>query len=127
MHATRAAVEEGIVPGGGVAPLRAAVALQNLKLEGDEQIGVNIVKRACEEPCGRSCKNSGSEGAIVVEKVRSHKETNHGFNAATEQYEELVKAGVIHPTNDPHGPAECSFNRLTTEAMICELKEELNN
>src|SRR4029077_14427455 len=97
-HGTRAAVEEGVVPGGGVALLRAAIALQTLKLEGDEQTGVNIVKRACEEPLRQIVQNTGSEGAIVVETIRRHKDANYGFNATTEQYEDLVKAGVIDPT-----------------------------
>ena len=128
MHATRAAVEEGIVPGGGVALLRAAVALDKLKLEGDEQMGVNIVKRACEEPLRQIVQNSGSEGAIVVEKVRTNKETNYGFNAATEQYEDLVKAGVIDPTKVTRTALQNASSiaslMLTTEAMICEIQEE---
>jgi chaperonin GroEL len=130
MHATRAAVEEGIVPGGGVALLRAAVALEKLKLEGDEQTGVNIVRRACEEPLRQIVQNSGSEGAIVVENVRSHKDANHGFNAATEQYEDLVQAGVIDPTKVTRTALQNASSvaalMLTTEAMICELQEELN-
>jgi len=130
MHATRAAVEEGIVPGGGVALLRAAVALEKLKLEGDEQTGVTIVKRACEEPLRQIVQNSGSEGAIVVENVRSHKDANYGFNAATEQYEDLVKAGVIDPTKVTRTALQNASSvaslMLTTEAMICELQEELN-
>jgi chaperonin GroEL len=131
MHATRAAVEEGIVPGGGVALLRAAAALDKLKLEGDEQIGVNIVRRACEEPLRQIVQNSGSEGAIVVEHVRSHKDANYGFNAATEQYEDLVKAGVIDPTKVTRTALQNASSvaslMLTTEAMICELQEELNS
>ena len=131
MHATRAAVEEGIVPGGGVALLRAAAALEKFKLEGDEQTGVNIVKRACEEPLRQIVQNSGSEGAIVVEKVRSHKDANYGFNAATEQYEDLVKAGVIDPTKVTRtalqNAASVASLMLTTEAMICEMQEELND
>src|SRR2546428_1951286 len=97
LHATRAAVEEGIVPGGGVALLQASVALQKLKLEGDEQIGVNIVRRSCEEPLRQIVHNSGKEGSVVVEKVRNHNDANYGFNAATGQYEDLVTAGVIDP------------------------------
>jgi chaperonin GroEL len=128
MHATRAAVEEGIVPGGGVALLRAAVALDKLNLGGDEQTGVNIVKRACEEPLRQIVQNSGSEGAVVVEKVRSNKETNYGFNAATEQYEDLVKAGVIDPTKVTRTALQNASSiaslMLTTEAMICEIQEE---
>src|SRR5205807_1266136 len=98
LHATRAAIEEGIVPGGGVALLRAAMALQKLKLEGDEQFGVTIVRRACEEPVRQIVLNSGTEGAIIVEKIRRHADPNHGFNASTNEYEDLVKAGVIDPT-----------------------------
>src|SRR5438132_961441 len=103
MHATRAAVEEGIVPGGGVALVRAAKALEkfltNKAGEGDpdEQIGVNIVRRALEEPLRQIVQNAGKEGAVVVERVRSEKNENFGFNAQTEQYEDLVKAGVIDP------------------------------
>ena len=95
---SRAAVEEGIVPGGGVALLRAASVLNDLKTEGDEAIGVNIIRRACEEPVRQIVGNAGYEGAIVIEKIRSNKEANYGFNAATLEYEDLVKAGVIDPT-----------------------------
>ncbi len=128
MHATRAAVEEGIVPGGGVALLRGAIALDKLKLEGDEQVGVNIVKRACEEPLRQIVQNTGSEGAVVVEKVRNHKDSNYGFNAMTEQYEDLVKAGVIDPTKVTRtalqNAASIASLMLTTEAMVCEIQEE---
>ncbi len=128
LHATRAAVEEGIVPGGGVALLRAAAALDNLKLEGDEKIGVDIIKRACEEPVRQIVGNAGYEGAIVIEKIRSNKETNHGFNAATVGYEDLVKAGVIDPTKVTRSAlqnaASISALMLTTEAMICEIPEK---
>jgi chaperonin GroEL len=131
MHATRAAVEEGIVPGGGVALLRASIALQKLELEGDEQVGVNIVKRACEEPLRQIVQNSGIEGAIVVEKVRSHNDVNYGFNAVTEQYEDLVQAGVVDPTKVTRtalqNAASIASLMLTTEAMICEIQEDLNN
>src|SRR6266700_1279508 len=98
MHATRAAVEEGIVPGGGVALARCATALNKLKLEGDEQIGINIVKRALQEPLRQIAENAGEEGAIVLGKVNDSKEANYGFNALTSQYEDLVKAGVLDPT-----------------------------
>src|SRR5678810_660644 len=90
MHATKAAVEEGIVPGGGVALLRASKALKGLKLGGDEQIGVDIVRRASEEPLRQIVSNSGNEGAIVVEKIRESSDPNFGYNAATDQYEDLV-------------------------------------
>src|SRR5580692_4302616 len=98
LHATRAAVEEGIVPGGGVALLWASTALQSMKLEGDEQIGVNIVRRACEEPMRQIAINAGAEGAVIVEKVRVHNQPNYGYNATTGGYEDLVQAGVIDPT-----------------------------
>ena len=129
LHATRAAVEEGIVPGGGVALLRASIALQKLKLEGDEQFGVNIVRRACEEPVRQIVLNCGTEGAIVVEKIKNHKDPNFGFNASTEQYEDLVKAGVIDPTKVTRtalqNAASIASLMLTTEAMICGVVEEV--
>jgi chaperonin GroEL len=95
MHATRAAVEEGIVPGGGVAFLRAIPALEKLKLEEDEQIGLNIVKRALEEPLRLIASNAGHEGAIVVGKVRESAKTNYGFNAETEEYTDMISAGIL--------------------------------
>jgi chaperonin GroEL len=129
LHATRAAVEEGIVPGGGVALLRAAVALQNLKLEGDEQFGVSIVRRACEEPARQIVLNCGTEGAVVVEKIRNYQDPNFGFNASTEQYEDLVNAGVIDPTKVTRtalqNAASIASLMLTTEAMICGVVEEV--
>ncbi len=128
LHATRAAIEEGIVPGGGVALLRAASVLATLKPEGDEKIGVDIVRRACEEPVRQIVGNGGWEGAIVIEKVRSHKDPNYGFNAATGDYEDLVKAGVIDPTKVTRSAlqnaASISALMLTTEAMICEIPEK---
>ena len=98
LHATRAAVEEGIVPGGGVALLRAQAALEGLKLDDDEQIGVDIIRRAIEEPIRMIVYNAGGEGSIVVEKVRASKDKNFGYNALTDTYEDLVAAGVIDPT-----------------------------
>ncbi len=128
LHATRAAVEEGIVPGGGVALLRAAQALKTFKIPGDEQIGVDIIRRACEEPLRQIVHNSGTEGAIVVEKVRSNDSANYGFNAATEVYEDLVVSGVIDPTKVTRtalqNAASISSLMLTTEAMICEIPEK---
>jgi chaperonin GroEL len=125
LHATRAAVEEGIVPGGGVALLRAAAALNSLKTEGDEQIGVNIIKRACEEPLRQITANAGYEGAVLIEKVRANQDYNYGFNAATGQYEDLVKSGVVDPTKVTRSAlqnaASISALMLTTEAMICEI------
>jgi chaperonin GroEL len=128
LHATRAAVEEGIVPGGGVALLRASVALQNLKLEGDEQFGVTIVRRACEEPVRQIVLNSGIEGAVVVEAIKSHADPNYGYNAATDHYEDLVQAGVIDPTKVTRtalqNAASIASLMLTTEAMVCGIVEE---
>src|SRR5260221_383135 len=98
LHAARAAVEEGIVPGGGVALLRASAVLAKMKIGGDEQFGVDIVRRSCEEPLRQIVLNSGTEGAIVVEKIRNHSDHNFGYNASSDEYEDLVKAGVIDPT-----------------------------
>jgi chaperonin GroEL len=128
LHATRAAVEEGIVPGGGVALLRASKVLANQKAEGDEQIGVNIVKRACEEPLRQIVGNAGTEGAIVVDKVREHSNANYGYNAATDNYEDLVASGVIDPTKVTRSAlqnaASIASLMLTTEAMIAEIPEK---
>ncbi|HXJ41663.1 MAG TPA: TCP-1/cpn60 chaperonin family protein, partial [Bryobacteraceae bacterium] len=128
LHATRAAVEEGIVPGGGVALLRASMALCGLKLEGDEQFGVNIVRRACEEPIRQIVMNGGVEGAVVVEKIKSSCDGNFGFNAFTDEYEDLVKAGVIDPTKVTRTALQNASSiaslMLTTEAMVCEIAEE---
>jgi chaperonin GroEL len=128
LHATRAAVEEGIVPGGGVALLRASIALKKLKLEGDEQFGVTIVQRACEEPLRQIVFNCGTEGAVVVEKVRISENPHYGFNAATEEYEDLVKAGVIDPTKVTRSAlqnaASIASLMLTTEAMVCAIEED---
>jgi chaperonin GroEL len=128
LHATRAAVEEGIVPGGGVALLRASIALEQLKLEEDEQFGVTIVRRACEEPVRQIVLNGGIEGAIVVGKIKSNPDPNCGFNASTEQYEDLVQAGVIDPTKVTRtalqNAASIASLMLTTEAMVCGLVEE---
>jgi chaperonin GroEL len=127
MHATKAAVEEGIVPGGGVALLRASKSLEGLNLGGDQQIGVNIVKRAIEEPMRWIATNAGHEGSIVVQKVRDMKESE-GFNALTDTYEDLVKAGVIDPTkvvrNALQNSSSIASLLLTTEALISEIPEE---
>jgi len=128
LHATRAAVEEGIVPGGGVALLRAAKSLAGLKVDGDEQIGVTIVKRACEEPLRQIVANSGTEGAIVVDKVRENNNPNFGYNAQTDSYEDLVASGVIDPTKVTRtalqNAASIASLMLTTEAMIAEIPEK---
>ena len=127
MHATKAAVEEGIVPGGGVAIMRASRGLKNLNLEGDQQIGVNIVNRAIEEPLRWIATNAGHEGSIVVQKVRSMS-ADEGFNAQTEKYGSLVKAGVIDPAKVVRtalqNAASISSLLLTTEALVCDIPEE---
>jgi len=131
LHATRAAVEEGIVPGGGVALVRAQKALKSLKLDdSDEQIGVGIISRAIEEPIRMIVQNAGGEGSIVIEKVRNSKESNFGYNALTDEYENLVEAGVIDPTKVTRtalqNAASIAGLLLTTEALIVEKKEEKN-
>jgi chaperonin GroEL len=129
LHATRAAVEEGIVPGGGVAFLRSQRALKPLKLEDqDEQIGVEIVRRSLEEPIRMIAQNAGAEGSIVVEKVRSSKDDAFGYNALTDAYENLTQAGVIDPTKVARtalqNAASIASLLLTTEAIVVEKKEE---
>jgi chaperonin GroEL len=128
MHATRAAVEEGIVPGGGVALVRCVPALDKLKVEGDEQIGVNIVKRALEEPVRQIAANAGEEGAIVMGKIRESKINNFGYNALTGDFEDLVKAGVIDPTKVARTALQNAGSiaslMLTTEALVCEIPED---
>jgi len=138
MHATRAAVEEGIVPGGGVVYIRAAKVLDKFKLfednedetsgDPDEQIGVNIVKRALEEPLRQIVSNAGKEGAVIVDKVRAEKNPNIGYNAVTEKFEDLVAAGVIDPTKVTRcalqNAASIAGLMLTTEALISELQED---
>ncbi|MBN2317865.1 MAG: chaperonin GroEL [Acidobacteria bacterium] len=128
MHATRAAVEEGIVPGGGVALLRCIGALDGLKLEGDEAVGGNIIRRALEEPIRMIAANAGHEGAVVVDKVRQNDDVEFGFNADTDKYENLVNAGVIDPTKVTRTALQNASSiaalLLTTEALISEIKEE---
>ncbi len=128
LHATRAAVEEGIVPGGGVALLRAAIALQSLTLAPDEQFGVTIVRRACEEPVRQIVRNCEAEGAVVAERIKDQQDPNFGFNATTEKYEDLVKAGVIDPTKVTRtalqNAASIASLMLTTEALVCGVVEE---
>src|SRR5579884_1642419 len=128
MHATKAAVEEGIVPGGGVALVRCIPALEKLKAEGDEQIGIDIVKRALEEPLRMIAANAGHEGAVVVEKVRSNSNPNYGFNAQTETFGDLVEAGVIDPTKVVRtalqNAASIASLLLTTEALVSEIPEK---
>jgi chaperonin GroEL len=128
MHATRAAVEEGIVPGGGVALVRCLPALDKLKADGDEQIGVNIVKRALQEPLRQIAENAGEEGAIVLGKVEEAKDANFGYNAQTGEYEDLVKAGVLDPTKVVRTALQNAGSiaslMLTTEALVSEIPEE---
>ena len=128
MHATRAAVEEGIVPGGGVALLRCIPALDRLKLKDDEAIGVNIVKRALEEPARQIAVNAGHEGVVIVARVRESQDANFGFNAATEEFGDLLKAGVIDPAKVTRlalqNAASIAALMLTTEALIAEFKGE---
>jgi chaperonin GroEL len=127
LNATRAAVEEGIVPGGGVALVRAVKALEKLKLEGEEQLGVNLIKRALEEPVRQIANNAGFEGSVVVQKVMSGK-GNFGFNAENGEYEDLVKTGIIDPTKVTRfalqNAASVAGLLMTTEAMVAEKPEE---
>ena len=127
LHATRAAVEEGIVPGGGVALLRCIKALESLSLKGDEQIGVNIIKRAIEEPLRHIASNAGMEGSVVVERVKEEK-GNVGYNAQKDKYEDLMEAGVIDPTKVTRtalqNAASIAALLLTTETLITDLPEE---
>ena len=128
MHATKAAVEEGIVPGGGIAFIRAISSLDKVKFDGDEQIGANIVRRALEEPLRQIVNNAGGEGAIVVARVKDAKETNFGFNAETSEYGDLTKQGVIDPAKVTRlalqNAASIAALMLTTEALVCEIPEE---
>ncbi len=129
MHATRAAVEEGIVPGGGVALVRCQSALDDLKIKNDdERTGVEIVRRALEEPLRQIVANSGEEGAIVVGKIRDSKDNNYGYNAQTDKFEDLVKAGVIDPTKVTRtalqNAASIAALMLTTEALVSDVPED---
>jgi chaperonin GroEL len=133
MHATKAAVEEGIVPGGGVALLRASAILESFakngsNLDGDERLGLEIVRRAAEEPTRWIAQNAGLEGSVVAEKVKESKDRYWGFNAQTEEYEDLVKAGVIDPTKVVRtaltNAASIASLLLTTEALVSEIPEK---
>ncbi len=128
MHATRAAVEEGIVPGGGVAFIRALASLEGMKLEGDEQIGLNIVRRALEEPLRMIVANAGQEGAVVVGKVKEAKEPNFGFDADAEEYSDMIKAGILDPAKVARtalqNAASIASLMLTTEALVSEIPED---
>jgi chaperonin GroEL len=128
MHATRAAVEEGIVAGGGVALLRCIPALEKLKLHGDEAVGVNIVKRALEEPTRQIAKNAGHEGAVVVGRIRDSKDESFGFNAETGEFGDMIKAGVVDPAKVTRlalqNAASIAALMLTTEALVADIKDE---
>ncbi|MGH9861933.1 MAG: chaperonin GroEL [Candidatus Acidiferrales bacterium] len=128
MHATRAAVEEGIVPGGGVALMRCIPAIDKLKLDADEQIGVGIVKRALEEPLRQIAANAGHEGAVVSKQVRASQDLNYGFDAEREEYTDMIKAGVIDPAKVTRlalqNAASIAALMLTTEALVAEIREE---
>ncbi|HEX8836000.1 MAG TPA: TCP-1/cpn60 chaperonin family protein, partial [Candidatus Acidoferrum sp.] len=128
MHATRAAVEEGIVPGGGSALIRCLAAVEKLKLHDDEAVGAGIVKRALEEPARQIALNAGSEGAVVIGKIRESKEENYGFNAETGEYGDMVRMGVIDPAKVTRlalqNAASIAGLMLTTEALVAELKED---
>jgi chaperonin GroEL len=128
LHATRAAVEEGIVAGGGVSLVRAAKVLDGLKGEGDEQIGIDIIRRAAQEPLRQIAGNAGYEGAVVVERVLASDNPNFGFNAQTGTYEDLVEAGVIDPAKVTRTALQNASSiaalMLTTEAMVCEIPEK---
>ncbi len=128
LHATRAAVEEGIVPGGGVAFLRCIPVLDKVKLEGDQQIGVDITRRALEEPIRQIVTNAGLESSVVVEKVKNSKDSNYGFDANAEEYVDMIKAGIIDPTKVTRyalqNAASISALMLTTSVMITDIPEE---
>jgi len=123
LNATRAAVEEGIVPGGGVAYLRSIPALEKLKMEGDQQIGINIVKRALEEPARQIAGNAGREGSVIVERLKNEK-GSFGFDASTEEFTDMIKAGIIDPTKVVRfalqNAASVASLLITTEAMVAE-------
>jgi chaperonin GroEL len=127
LNATRAAVEEGVLPGGGVALLRTIKVLEKLKLEGEEQLGVNLIKRALEEPTRQIANNAGFEGSIIVQRVMDGKD-NFGFNALTEEYEDLMKAGIIDPVKVVRFALQNAVSvaglLMTTEAMVAEIPEK---
>ncbi len=129
LHATRAAVEEGVVPGGGVALIRCVAALNDLKLENhDQKVGVEIIKRSLEEPIRQIVNNTGLEGSVIVEKVKASKDANYGFDAASEQYVDMLKSGIIDPTKVTRyalqNAASVASLMLTTSVMIADIPEE---
>ncbi|MFT5287942.1 MAG: chaperonin GroEL [Planctomycetota bacterium] len=125
LHATRAAVEEGVVPGGGVALLHGQEAIAKLKITGDERVGAMIIHRALEAPIRQISENAGQDGAVVVQNVRAKANVNYGYNAATDTYEDLVKAGVIDPTKVTRmalqNAASVASLLLTTDALVSDL------
>jgi chaperonin GroEL len=127
LHATRAAVEEGIVPGGGVALIRSCSALDKVEVGDEEKVGLNIVRRAMEEPCRWIANNAGWEGSIVLDKIKNNKGA-FGFNAASEEFEDLMKAGIVDPTKVVRTALQNASSvaglLLTTEAMVAEKPEE---
>ena len=127
LHATRAAVEEGIVPGGGVVFIKAVPEVAKLKLQGDEALGAQIIARALEAPARFIAVNAGMEGSIVVEKIKESKDKNFGFNADTETYEDLIEAGVIDPAKVSRTALQNASSvaglLLTTECLVTEIKE----
>ena len=128
LHATRAAVEDGILPGGGVALLRSQEVIEKLKIEGDERIGADIVKRALEGPIRQIAKNAGVDGSIVIQKLREKKDMNFGYNARNDVYEDLIKAGVLDPakvtTTALQNAASVATLLLTTEALVSVVPEK---
>jgi chaperonin GroEL len=128
LHATRAAVEEGIVPGGGVALINCIDAVEGLKLAGDEKIGAGIIRRALESPMRQIAANAGQDGAVVVQNVRQAKKAGWGYNAATDKYEDLVKSGVIDPTKVTRtalqNAASVASLLLTTDALVSDLPDK---
>ena len=128
LNATRAAVEEGIVPGGGVALLRASSSIDGLKLEGDEKVGAMIVKRALEEPIRQIVENAGLEGSVIVEKVKAEKVVTRGFDAESLEFVDMIQAGIIDPTKVERvalqNAASVASLLLTTEALITDLPED---
>src|SRR5207247_1731850 len=127
LNATRAAVEEGIVPGGGVALLRASKALDSLKLSGDEATGVSIVRRALEEPIRQIVQNAGLESSVVVDKVKASKDVAHGFDAESNEYVDMMQAGIIDPTKVERvalqNAASIASLLLTTEAVVTDMPD----
>jgi chaperonin GroEL len=127
LHATRAAVEEGIVPGGGVALIRAAHVLDNMNVEGDEKVGVDILHRAMAEPVRQIAENAGKDGSVIAEEVKKLK-GSHGYNAALDKYEDLVAAGIVDPTKVTRSAlqnaASIAAMLLTTEAVVTDLPEK---